>query len=163
MALGACPSDDAPAEGFPLKSDNRLATQHFPLPSKVVRPGGPIRRASCDLFECLEAYERLPEETSRFVFKQLAETVCHLHRSGIIHCDLKVSISCERSACSRIYFILYSTRKDENIVIDAEFRVKLIDFGSAQLLDPTRPAPYHQKFRGVSFLTQCSASTANQS
>lgn len=42
------------------------------------------------------------------------------------------------------------TSQDENIVIDANFHVKIIDFGSAQILDPHKPAPFHQKFRGVS-------------
>jgi len=70
------------------------------VPTSASRPIGPVRRASCDLFECLEAYERLPEETSRFVFKQLAETVCHLHRSGIVHCDLKVRIGVATLHCA---------------------------------------------------------------
>ncbi|KAK9899222.1 kinase-like protein [Cystobasidium minutum MCA 4210] len=106
---------------------NPVNSLHLDLSPKTSRPAGPIRRASRDLFECLEAYQRLPEETSKFIFKQLADTVCYLHRSGIVHCDLK----------------------DENIVIDADFRVKIIDFGSAQMLDPLKPAPYHQKFRGT--------------
>lgn len=42
------------------------------------------------------------------------------------------------------------TSQDENVVIDANFHVKIIDFGSAQMLDPHKPAPFHQKFRGVS-------------
>ena len=71
-------------------SSNQMNSLHLDLSPKSSRPAGPIRRASCDLFECLEAYQRFPEETSRFVFKQLAETVCYLHRSGIVHCDLKV-------------------------------------------------------------------------
>lgn len=71
-------------------SNDSLPSTSHPM---VSRPGPPIRRASCDLFECLEAHERLPETTSRYVFKQLADAVCHLHRNGIVHCDLKVSES----------------------------------------------------------------------
>jgi serine/threonine protein kinase len=120
----------------------------------------PVRRASCDFFECLEKHERLPEDTARYVFGQLAETVCHLHRKGIVHCDLKVS-------SSFVLIVLGSSEvadgfdQDENIVIDNEFRVKIIDFGSALLLDPTLPAPFHQKFRGVSFQECCDTVEAN--
>lgn len=49
-----------------------------------------FRRPSCDLFECLEKFDSMPEDVARGIFKQLAETVYHLHRQGIVHCDLKV-------------------------------------------------------------------------
>lgn len=42
--------------------------------------------------------------------------------------------------------------KDENIVVDQNFRVKLIDFGSAIIYDPRKPPPYHNRFFGVSLL-----------
>ena len=40
--------------------------------------------------------------------------------------------------------------KDENIVVDQDFRVKLIDFGSAIIYDVRKPPPYHNRFFGVS-------------
>lgn len=79
-------------ENAPSLADEKARIAHVKKSQhvEVARPAGPIRRASRDLFECLEAHQRLPEETSRYVFKQLAEAVCHLHRNGIVHCDLKV-------------------------------------------------------------------------
>lgn len=41
--------------------------------------------------------------------------------------------------------------KDENIVVDKNFRVKLIDFGSAIFYDTRMPPPFHMRFYGVSF------------
>ena len=40
--------------------------------------------------------------------------------------------------------------QDENIVIDANYQVKLIDFGSAIVLARDQPIPFQQHFRGVS-------------
>lgn len=85
----AGPPSSSSAKDIVTETKNSL---QIDLSPRLSRPAGPIRRASCDLFECLEAYQRLPEETSKFVFKQLADTVCHLHRSGIVHCDLKVRV-----------------------------------------------------------------------
>ncbi|KAJ3073121.1 hypothetical protein HDU98_002210 [Podochytrium sp. JEL0797] len=70
-------------------------------------------RNSCDLFECIEYYGRLSEEKARHVFKQIVSAVHHLATLNIIHRDIK----------------------DENILIDKDFTVKLIDFGSATFLD----------------------------
>jgi serine/threonine protein kinase len=39
--------------------------------------------------------------------------------------------------------------KDENIVVDKDFRVKLIDFGSAIIYDARKEPPYHSRFFGV--------------
>ncbi|KAJ3283518.1 hypothetical protein HDU79_008986 [Rhizoclosmatium sp. JEL0117] len=70
------------------------------------------RLPSMDLFECIERNDRLDNTTSRYIFKQIMSAVAYLHSHGVAHRDLK----------------------DENIVIDAEYAVKLIDFGSATLL-----------------------------
>ena len=62
------------------------------------------RRASHDLFECIEQSpgKRLPENQAKFVFRQVVEAVWYLNRKGIIHCDIK----------------------DENILVDAQLRVR---------------------------------------
>ncbi|KAF9452380.1 Pkinase-domain-containing protein [Macrolepiota fuliginosa MF-IS2] len=87
------------------------------------------RRASHDLFECIEQSEekRLPEAQSRYVFAQVVDVVHHLDSLGIAHRDIK----------------------DENLVIDKNLKVKLIDFGSACAIDPTKPRPYYTQFFGT--------------
>ncbi|KAI8618299.1 hypothetical protein BC830DRAFT_1109755 [Chytriomyces sp. MP71] len=72
------------------------------------------RRNSCDLFECIEFYQRFTEEQARHVFTQIVSAVAYLAENNIIHRDIK----------------------DENILIDRDFNVKLIDFGSATFLNP---------------------------
>ncbi|KAJ3071056.1 hypothetical protein HDU98_005878 [Podochytrium sp. JEL0797] len=84
------------------------------------------RRTSCDLFECIDAHKRLPEFRAKQVFAQIALAVKHLHDRNLVHRDLK----------------------DENIVIDAHFVIKLIDFGSAAQI-PTREEDYFTKFNGT--------------
>ena len=62
------------------------------------------RRPSYDLFECIEQskHKRLSENNARYVFAQIVEAVYYLDSQGITHCDIK----------------------DENLVIDAEFKVR---------------------------------------
>ena len=95
--------------GSPWNVEN--SPSHVTAPSSwpiqpLVAPSPPpfLRRASCDLFECIEQHSRLSEDTARYVFKQIAETVCHLASMGICHRDIK----------------------DENIVIDEDWTASLM-------------------------------------
>lgn len=85
------------------------------------------RRRSTDLFECVEAHSRFDERTARYIFAQIVEIVYALQQMGICHRDIK----------------------DENVVCDANYRVKLIDFGSAVIFDPRQPAPLYHRFFGT--------------
>ena len=64
------------------------------------------RRASHDLFECIEQskHKRLSENQARYVFAQVVEAVYYLDSQGITHCDIK----------------------DENLVIDSDLRVRRV-------------------------------------
>ncbi|KAL0078566.1 kinase-like domain-containing protein [Phycomyces blakesleeanus] len=68
-----------------------------------------IPRRKYDLFECIARYKRFPEPIAQHIFSQIVNAVSYLARQGIYHCDIK----------------------DENILIDNHFNVKLADFGSA--------------------------------
>lgn len=68
-----------------------------------------VRRSSCDLFECIERHTKLSEAQTHKIFKQIVQCVYDLSNIGVYHRDIK----------------------DENIVIDSDFKVKLVDFGSA--------------------------------
>ncbi|KAG9098459.1 hypothetical protein FS749_003745 [Ceratobasidium sp. UAMH 11750] len=69
----------------------------LPLPARPQMP----RRASYDLFECIEQHERLSEGQAKYIFAQVVDTVQYLDSIGITHRDLK----------------------DENLVIDKDFKV----------------------------------------
>lgn len=96
------------------------------LPLLSIRPHMP-RRASYDLFECIEQHERLSEGQAKYIFAQVVETVRYLDSIGITHRDIK----------------------DENLVIDREFKVKFIDFGSAVIRDVRKPPPTYTSFFGT--------------
>ncbi|KAI7899991.1 kinase-like domain-containing protein [Cokeromyces recurvatus] len=81
------------------------------------------RRTSCDLFECIERHNYFEEPIAKMVFKQIISCIAYLDLLGVCHRDIK----------------------DENIVIDDQFQVKLIDFGSAVLL------PHHFGERNKSY------------
>ncbi|KAI8828952.1 kinase-like domain-containing protein [Chytriomyces cf. hyalinus JEL632] len=62
----------------------------------------------------------LPENIARTIFAQIAFAVQYLQGNGIVHGDIK----------------------DENVVVDSSFRIKLIDFGSAA----SYPKNQHEAF-----------------
>ncbi|QRV94153.1 Serine/threonine-protein kinase [Ceratobasidium sp. AG-Ba] len=105
------------------------ASREFgPRPSLPLleRPSMP-RRASYDLFECIEQHERLSEGQAKYIFAQVVETVWYLDSIGISHRDIK----------------------DENLVIDKDFKVKFIDFGSAVIRDIRQAPPTYTRFFGT--------------
>ncbi|KAJ3023649.1 UNVERIFIED_CONTAM: hypothetical protein HDU68_008516 [Siphonaria sp. JEL0065] len=86
------------------------------------------RIPSMDLFECIGRNEHLQNATAQHIFRQIAQAVYYLHSHNIAHRDLK----------------------DENIVIDEFFNLKLIDFGSALIEhENTDGIQYHTQFRGT--------------
>lgn len=93
-------SSSASSISSPMTPDTEVTDQFptcFPLP-----PQQKVRRSSCDLFECIERHIKLSESQTRKIFKQIVECVDDLSSIGIYHRDIK----------------------DENIVVDSNFKVK---------------------------------------
>lgn len=92
---------------FPYENETRLRVTTLPnldaLDSTVIPRPQFSRRASHDLFECIEQSEhkRLSEDQARYVFSQVVDAVHFLDSQGIAHRDIK----------------------DENLVIDKNLKV----------------------------------------
>jgi len=114
-----------------LASSPKVILGSADLSTSCPRPSQPafFRRPSHDLFECIEQSKdkRLSENQARFVFAQIVEAVHYLDSQGVTHCDIK----------------------DENILVDNYLNVKLVDFGSAVVVDPSEPRPCYTLFFGT--------------
>ncbi|KAF9429762.1 hypothetical protein BGZ94_009594 [Podila epigama] len=121
-------SSDSASSSFPTASSsssslNQLADGDCHGPPKAALL---VRRTSCDLFECIEHHSKFSESQARVIFKQIVDCVDYLNSRGICHRDIK----------------------DENIVIDNDFVVKLIDFGSAVII-PKPQGKVFDRFYGT--------------
>ncbi|XP_037716009.1 PAS domain-containing serine/threonine-protein kinase isoform X2 [Drosophila subpulchrella] len=66
-----------------------------------------------DLWTFIERRPLMDEKLGSYIFRQVADAVNYLHEQKILHRDIK----------------------DENIIIDHNFNIKLIDFGSATFME----------------------------
>ncbi|XP_053685464.1 PAS domain-containing serine/threonine-protein kinase [Sabethes cyaneus] len=71
-----------------------------------------IHGSGMDLFEFIDRRPVITEKLACFIFRQIANAVAFLHSLNILHRDIK----------------------DENVIIDHNFHIKLIDFGSATFM-----------------------------
>ena len=72
----------------------------------------PFQERPMDLFECIETRGPMSEPLALYVFQQVVEACRYLKSMNVWHMDIK----------------------DENIVIDTDYRIKIIDFGSANII-----------------------------
>jgi hypothetical protein len=90
---------------FPRTPSGSTSSCTDPIADPPSPPLAPMmRRSSSDLFECVEKHRNFSENVARLIFGQIVGTVADLAAMGILHRDLK----------------------DENCVISADCRVRLL-------------------------------------
>lgn len=84
-------------------SDSSYSSSVLDSPVDEYPPPVMQRRTSCDLFECIERHRNFEEPLAKMIFQQVASCVAYLDMLGLCHRDIK----------------------DENIVIDDQYRVNI--------------------------------------
>ncbi|UJR26242.1 hypothetical protein I4U23_007583 [Adineta vaga] len=85
----------------------------------------PLHGRGIDLYEFIEKGAKIDESLASYIFRQVVDAVSYLHRNHIAHQDIK----------------------DENLIINEQFHIKLIDFGSA--ISITQADMYTSNFGGT--------------
>lgn len=100
----------------------------FKFREKTIEAEGEVirNRTSCDLFECIDAHTRIPSAKAKFLFAQIVLACEYLQSRNLVHRDIK----------------------DENIVVNAKYEIKLIDFGSASQI-PTKREDFFTRYNGT--------------
>jgi serine/threonine protein kinase len=103
------------------------------------------------LFECLEQSKnkRFSEKDAKFIFAQVVDIVDYLDRHGITHCDIKdENVVVDKDLRVSLHRLSTSTVKTE-FDTPLNKQIKLIDFGSVVVADPSQPRPTYTKFFGT--------------
>ena len=69
-----------------------------------------------ELIDYVADTERFNEKLTRHYYKQLLLGLDHFHKNNVYHLDIKM----------------------ENLILDSNFKLKIIDFGLSVVLDPSR-------------------------
>ncbi|KAJ3191627.1 hypothetical protein HDU82_003528 [Entophlyctis luteolus] len=85
------------------------------------------KQCPVDLFACIEKSHGLEENIAKKVFRQIIQCLDYLHANNISHRDLK----------------------DENIVVDSNYSIRVIDFGSAFISHAAGKDEFHDTFHGT--------------
>ncbi|CAF0815314.1 unnamed protein product [Adineta ricciae] len=85
----------------------------------------PLHGQGIDLYEFIEKGAKIDESLASYIFRQVVDAVSYLHHNHIAHQDIK----------------------DENLIINEDFHIKLIDFGSA--ISITQADMYTSNFGGT--------------